>query len=85
MSSKKKETVTVKPPPKPKNIKFSRALFSYTSKEEDELSFSEGDLLYIIDDASDHDWWLARCHGKEGLVPSNFLSSSQSHQGVILI
>lgn len=57
---KKEQAKVVKPPPKPKNVKFSRALFPYTSKEEDELSFEEGDLLYIIDDSSDPDWWRAR-------------------------
>jgi len=80
LAIKKEQTMAVKPPPKPKNMKFTRALFSYTSKEEDEISFEEGDLLYIIDDSSDPDWWRARCRGKEGLVPSNFLSSVPSNQ-----
>ena len=61
MSSTEKPSKPVaKPPPKPKNVKFSRALFPYASKEADELSFEEGDLLYIIDDTSDPDWWRAR-------------------------
>ena len=50
----------VKPPVKPKNLKFVRALFAYTAKDQDELSFSEGDLLYIVDDKSDKSWWRAR-------------------------
>ena len=60
LAIKKKQTMAVKPTLKPKNMKFTRALFSYTSKEEDEISFEEGDLLYIIDDSSDPDWWRAR-------------------------
>ena len=33
---------------KPKSAKFVRAKFDYTTEEEDELSFKEGDLLYIL-------------------------------------
>jgi hypothetical protein len=40
---------------------------SFQAQDSDELSFSEGDLLYIIDDKSAPDWWRARCRGKEGL------------------
>ena len=50
----------VKPAVKPKNLKFVRALFGYSAKDQDELSFLEGDLLYIIDDKSDQGWWRAR-------------------------
>ena len=73
----------VKPPPKPKSLKFVRAAFAYQCSDEDELSFEEGDLLYIVDDKSDKDWWRARCRGKEGLVPANFLcTDSKTTQGM---
>ena len=36
-------------PPKPKNVNLIRAEFAYVAKEEDELSFEEGELLYILD------------------------------------
>ena len=36
-------------PPKPKNVKLIRADFAYVAKEEDELSFEQGELLYILD------------------------------------
>ena len=58
MSSKTKPPV--RPPPKPKNLKFARAQFAYGAKEQDELSFSEGDLLYILDSTTDPAWWKAR-------------------------
>ena len=40
-----------KPPlkPKPKSNQLIRAEFSYTAKEEDELSFEQGELLFILD------------------------------------
>ena len=63
-------------PPKPQKAKFVRAQFAYTAKENDELSFEDGDLLYILDWTSDPEWWRARNKGKEGLVPSNFLQKT---------
>lgn len=61
-------------PPKPKNQKFHRATFSHSAEADDELSFQEGDLLYILDD-NDSFWWRARVRGKEGLIPANFITS----------
>ena len=63
--------------PKPRKAKFVRANFAYVAKEVDELSFEEGDLLYILDWTTDPEWWKARCRGKEGLVPANFLNKSK--------
>ena len=37
----------------------------------DELSFDEGELLYIID-MSNSDWWKAKCGEVVGLIPSNY-------------
>ena len=51
------------PPRKPTNLQFVRAKFNHTTSEADELSFVEGDLLYILD-SSDNDWWKARCRGQ---------------------
>ena len=36
-------------PPKPKNVKLVRAEHAYVAKEEDELSFEQGELLYVLD------------------------------------
>jgi len=40
--------------------------------KEDELSFEEGDILYLVDDQSNKDWWKARCGLKCGLIPANY-------------
>ncbi len=58
----------VRPPPKPASLTFSRALFAFTATDAEELSFAEGDLLFIVDDKSDPDWWRARCRGKVGMI-----------------
>ena len=57
-----------------------RAVFDYQAEEEDELSFLEGDILYVVD-SSDPDWWKARCRGVEGLVPSNMVESASGDTG----
>jgi hypothetical protein len=38
----------------------------------DELSFQEGDLLYVFDEVTDPNWWKARCGNQIGLIPSNY-------------
>lgn len=43
----------------------------YIVLKSDELSFDEGDLLYILD-CSDSGWWKAKCGDVCGLIPSNY-------------
>lgn len=62
-----------KPVPKPGQIKVVRALFKYTAQYPDELSFEEGDLLYILDRVNDPNWWKAKCGDRTGLIPSNYV------------
>ncbi|KAF4523282.1 hypothetical protein B566_EDAN009405 [Ephemera danica] len=50
--------------PKPGKVKVVRALYPYTAQQPDELSFHEGDLLYVFDQVSDPNWWKARCGNK---------------------
>ena len=60
----------IKPPPKPGQVKVYKALYDYTAQNKDELSFKEGDIIYILDTNSS--WWKANCNGKIGLIPSNY-------------
>jgi len=64
-----------RPAPKPGQVKVFRALYRYDAQQSDELSFDEGDLLYITD-MTDPSWWKARCSGKNGLIPSNYVEES---------
>ncbi|CAN8029678.1 unnamed protein product [Ixodes persulcatus] len=64
------------PPPKPGSVKVFRALYKYTAQQPDELSFEEGDLLYVFDMTSDPNWWKARCERKSGLIPSNYVEEN---------
>ncbi|CCM04566.1 uncharacterized protein FIBRA_06747 [Fibroporia radiculosa] len=50
----------------------AKALYSYTGNSPDELPFSEGDELYIVD-RSDVDWWKAEQDGVVFIVPAGYL------------
>ncbi|KAI6646644.1 Osteoclast-stimulating factor [Oopsacas minuta] len=64
------------PPPKPGSIRVVQALFPYKAQHVDELSFSEGDLLYIIEGINLEAGWLkAKCKGKIGLIPGNYVET----------
>jgi hypothetical protein len=65
-------TKPIRPPPKPGQVKIFRALYDYTAQSAGELSFQEGDLIYVSDMISDKNWWKAKCNEKTGLVPYNY-------------
>ena len=48
-------------------------MFDFLATDYNELSFSKGELLYII--SGDGDWWFAKAKdsGREGYIPSNFI------------
>ncbi|XP_035661835.1 osteoclast-stimulating factor 1-like [Branchiostoma floridae] len=58
--------------PKPGLVKVFKALYPYRAQQADELSFEEGDVLYV-NDMSDSGWWKATCEGRSGLIPSNYV------------
>ncbi|XP_038077663.1 osteoclast-stimulating factor 1-like [Patiria miniata] len=64
-----------KPVPKPGQVKVFRSLYNYQAQHSDELTFEEGDLLYVTD-MSNKDWYKARCGKKSGLIPSNYIEQS---------
>ena len=46
---------------------------NYSGQTEGEVSFKEGELIYIINHGKQSSWWFARSKesGKEGYIPSN--------------
>ena len=47
-------------------------MYDFNAQRPDEISFSEGDLIYVIDMISDKYWFKAKINDKIGLVPSNY-------------
>lgn len=53
-----------------------RASYAYTAQHADELSFEEGDLIYVQSQGADG-WWKAKTSdGRTGLVPANYIQES---------
>ena len=58
---------------KPGKVKVVRALYKYAAQSADELSFDEGELLYVYEKDVEPNWWRAKCGDREGLVPANYV------------
>lgn len=50
----------------------ARALYSYAASNTDELSFTEGDTLDIVD-TSEEEWWKSEQGGEVFMVPAGYL------------
>ena len=66
------------PPPVPRSSKpkpmvqpQARALYAYEALAPDELTLKVGDVVKVLDQTTDPDWWRGYCKGMEGLFPSN--------------
>ncbi|PRP84618.1 hypothetical protein PROFUN_07868, partial [Planoprotostelium fungivorum] len=54
----------------------ARALYSYSAGADTELSFDEGDELFITN-RDDDSWWYAELNGRVGFVPNNYVELLQ--------
>eukprot|EP00516_Mucochytrium_quahogii_P004005 CAMPEP_0203761020 /NCGR_PEP_ID=MMETSP0098-20131031/14192_1 /ASSEMBLY_ACC=CAM_ASM_000208 /TAXON_ID=96639 /ORGANISM=" , Strain NY0313808BC1" /LENGTH=949 /DNA_ID=CAMNT_0050654823 /DNA_START=76 /DNA_END=2925 /DNA_ORIENTATION=- len=51
----------------------AKALFDFEGQESDDLSFSEGDVIVVLNKVND-DWWEGRApNGQTGIFPKNFV------------
>lgn len=48
------------------------AVYDYTADKEDELSFSENAVIYVIK-KNDDGWWEGVMNGVTGLFPGNYV------------
>ncbi|XP_064179806.1 GRB2-related adaptor protein 2-like isoform X2 [Anguilla rostrata] len=50
-----------------------RALYDFIAEEADELPFSAGDVIEVLD-RSDPSWWRGQLRGRSGLFPCNYVA-----------
>jgi drebrin-like protein len=56
----------------PSNLPSAVALYDYEAAEENEITFSEGEVIANIDFVSE-DWWCGMARNITGLFPSNYV------------
>ena len=72
------------PPPKPKPSQFratetATALYDYEAQAHDDLSFSAGDVIEIMQRTDNtNEWWSGKVDGRQGQFPGKFESSFSS-------
>ncbi|XP_018121471.1 intersectin-2 isoform X2 [Xenopus laevis] len=52
------------------------AMYDYIGNNEDELRFSKGQLIYVLN-KDDADWWQGEINGVTGLFPSNYVKMTK--------
>ena len=63
---------------------YAKAEFDYDAQNDDELSFSAGDIIRVITkDYVDEGWWKGEFKGKVGVFPDNFCTVIPAQPEVI--
>ncbi|KAI8147064.1 hypothetical protein BJV82DRAFT_597590 [Fennellomyces sp. T-0311] len=67
-----------------KYVSVCKALYDYKATSDEELTFNEDNILYILDKDDDPDWWKAQLKaasldqvGPIGLVPANYIDEAE--------
>jgi len=54
------------------------AVYTYTSDEAGDLTFSEGDVINVV--RADGDWWTGNIGQRSGIFPGNFVKKCEEPQ-----
>ncbi|KAH6570138.1 hypothetical protein BASA50_004786 [Batrachochytrium salamandrivorans] len=70
---------TAPPPVKSKpSLRKAVALFDYSGERSSDLSFKQGDVIWITQStSSQEDWWTGKCGGQLGDFPANYVELQQ--------
>ncbi|XP_027141086.1 growth factor receptor-bound protein 2b isoform X2 [Larimichthys crocea] len=49
------------------------AKYDFKATAEDELSFKRGDVLKVLNEECDQNWYKAELNGKDGFIPKNYI------------
>ncbi|XP_017337572.1 GRB2-related adapter protein 2b isoform X2 [Ictalurus punctatus] len=60
------------PPPQASLMKV-KALYDFIAEEQDELNFSAGDIIEVVDQPESF-WWVGQLRGRTGLFPTNYIT-----------
>jgi sorbin and SH3 domain-containing protein 1 len=60
---------------KEKSVLKAHALYSFRAQSDKELSFDETDTIVLLREV-DRNWYEGECHGRIGLIPSNYVQIS---------
>lgn len=61
-----------------------KAMYDFSAEEKDELDFSSGDIIEVVDQ-SDPSWWKGRLRGRVGLFPSNYTTPVWSRDSQLIM
>lgn len=53
------------------------ALYDYTAANSDEMSFTKGQVIGVLD-KNNPDWWKGELNGVTGLFPTNYVKMTTS-------
>lgn len=72
MSFAEPETV-----PPPLSVCQVIALYDYTAASSDEMSFTKGQVISVLDN-NGPDWWKGELNGVTGLFPTNYVKMTKA-------
>ncbi|XP_046329518.2 intersectin-1-like isoform X4 [Haliotis rufescens] len=67
------------PAPDKKDGEYYVAMYSYTSEQESDLVFNEGDMIQVI--SVEGDWWTGTIGDKTGVFPANYVKKMDIQPG----